>query len=830
MTSKDSVARKLQELIDSQSNFQLGQLTSSASTGGTVTAKLPNGKTVTAKAGNDCSGGQCSLFRLEDGTYIAMSGNASTLISQQTTTFRQSRANNPTKSGKYIKVLFSKIVGGSRVFYIGGDRLSPKKVHETSESSVVKAAYISATGEGEDKWVVALALQAGTAVTIWHITATESGKRSWTDTTDEIFPLLTYNGFGMWSAGTFIAPTMDTSEVVESVGESVIKTSTFTVNRPSFVLGTGQVKDINISKSRTIKKAEVCYDTRMRSGECVNGPMTTVTVHRSSETSLGLHGDKGAWQKVKDYRDAIIRAGGRSWIDDIPQSKIDSLLPLGNIPPVTGETTVRDGRFNSPSMGSSKVSNLYAGVVSWQVGDTLWSLEYAAPFLTNYGTTYAISGWGWQRSPSTPSEESVPGPRICQPATPVRVIVSCAVPSYDTVIPGGVTRTISGGYDLTTLSFLVNNGEYSDRPGTISLKVVGTGVASGALGLTMTTVSTYSYRGESWVDRGATASCSSTDVSTQVDVDPPTLSARESREVCLAVGINGGDRLTFRYTQMDNDRKEEIYWNGVNVETPLGFVSVLSQVGTSYSSPSFFTAESEYSGVGEYPESPKYSRSIGELNGLPTLLIKMPSASFLPDPSSVPGVPSSVFTLGTIHSVSAASAAVVGGKSSGVISIQSMSFSEAAQPKPLTGSAVFTGKIDNTGATSLALSLNGFTGLLTLPSLGYADLADPYTRSMSIQQPQPDTANKYQTPFLNVIRPLGDPAYCFYDNGRILVSAFPSSEASYCYREGIGVILSGKFTGSGSFSWNNPETRDIHPLGKERGDSTFIVHSTTAWF
>ena len=267
-TNKDEVVRKLQQLIASQSNFQLGILTSSAGSGGLVTARLPDGTQVTAKAGNDCSGGECSLFRLEDGTYIAMSGNASQFVSRQTTTYRKSTPSDKIETGKYLKVLFSKVENTKRVFYIGGDRKEPEKIHETDASDVVNAAYLSCTGEGKDKWVVALALQRATSVTIWHITAKESEKASWTDATNEIYPLLTYNGFGMWSAGTFVAAAMNKSETSTSSGNTKSKTILYTVDRPSFVTGNGQINDVDTDTTRTQKVGNLCSVTIMKSGEC----------------------------------------------------------------------------------------------------------------------------------------------------------------------------------------------------------------------------------------------------------------------------------------------------------------------------------------------------------------------------------------------------------------------------------------------------------------------------------------------------------------------------------------------------------------------------------
>ena len=810
MTSKDIVARKLQELIDSQSNFQLGQLTSSASTGGTVTAKLPNGRTVTAKAGNDCSGGQCSLFRLEDGTYIAMSGNASSLISQQTTTFRQSRTTSPTESGKYLKVLFSKVEDSKRIFYIGGDRSLPEKVHETSESDVVRAAYISATGEGKDKWVVALALQAGTAVTIWHITATESEKRSWTDANNEIFPLLTYNGFGMWSAGTFIAPTMQSSKTTATSGDAETITTTYTVDRPSFVTGNGSVIDTTTDRKRKIKKAEVCYDTFMQSGACVPGPPVAKIAYEYPSTFLGPYGSKSSWQGVMNFWIAWRKQNPGVYNAKDPnlsQAWVDSMLPFSQMPPRPANATYSGG--------------LYAGVYHWRTGNTSWSLEDAFPFMIGYSQSGGVTGWGRVEGEAVPVPYIDTGNPVCEPSKPVIYTVTCPIPSYDSTIPGQTTRTIAGGYSLGTFSYLINNGEYSALDGTIRLAVSGSGVSTGPVGLVLTTSTTYSYQGTNWLDRTNTSTCSSSDVSIQIDTEPPSLTSNETREVCLAVGRGESDRITFIYYQSNNDRKEDLYWNGIKLETPLGFVMSVTEVEGKYSSSSSFISTSKYVGVGNYPSAPDYTSDIVQISGMPALLIESPPSSTTPLPFSV--------RQGTIQSVSPAPVAIVDGAPSGVVTIQSLDFN-ASSPALSAGSGLFMGSSNVPFRAFLALSLNSFTGLLSLPTLGYCDLVNPYFRGMSMQLRQSDLANKYQNFLLNVVRSLGDPTYCFYDEGKILVSSFPDSNGSYCYRKEVGVILTGKFSTGGTFSWDKPETREVLPLLKRRDDTTFVVHSTTAWF
>ena len=836
MNSDDkNIAARLRQLIQSQSNFQQGRLTSSAGTGGLVTAKLPDGTQVTATAGNDCSGGDCSLFRLEDGSYIAMSGNASQLVSQQITTYRKSTPPEDPDQGKYLKVLFSKVENTKRVFYIGGDRTTPVKIHEADATDVVKAAYISCTGEGKNKWVVALAIQKSTAITIWHITAKESEKKSWVDTKNEIYPLLTYNGFGMWSAGTFIAPTLDQTESSETTGETQITTTNYTVNRPSFVTGSGQVRDVNTAKSRTIKKAEVCYKTIMVSGACVPGPQVAASYTDTPSIPLGTFGDKGFWQMIKNYWDGWRAANPgnpnrpdpsenpvRRFLNHdtgVQQSWIDSMQPLESVPPLPPFSSPENP--NGTSGSGYRSSSGYSATYSWNTGDVFWSLQTISVFFDAPGKTASAFKLG---TPVTTTFMTA-GPPSCDPPSPKSVVTPCPNQVYnDTVIPGQKTRTISGGYSLQTKSFLINNGEYKDLPGEVRLVAVGSGVASGTASIIMTTTFTYSYSGTNWLDRTAITPCQSQDVSVQVDVEPAELKSNETREVCLAVGINSGDRITFKYTQADNDRKEELYRNGVKLNAPTGFTLALKDGNPSYSSPAPFAVKSEYVGINKYPASPEYFVALSTLENCLVLTVKPPEFSFAPS--------SFTTTTGVIKGVTSGAAAVTGGKQSNFVTIKSLTIDTSSDSKngTISGASMLAGSTtQGQPSTPSIMSLNSFTGLLALPE-GYCNLDDPYTRSMSTMSNMIDNANKYQTYLLNVVRPLGTPTFCFYTDGKIMVSAFPNSNASYCYLKDKAAVIAGKFSDSGSFTWGKIETRDVHPLGKNRGDTSFVTHSTSAWF
>ena len=797
MTSKDSVARKLQELIDSQSNFQLGQLTSSASTGGTVTAKLPNGRTVTAKAGNDCSGGQCSLFRLEDGTYIAMSGNASSLISQQTTTFRQSRTTSPTESGRYLKVLFSKVEDSKRIFYIGGDRSLPEKVHETSESDVVRAAYISATGEGKDKWVVALALQAGTAVTIWHITATESEKKSWTDTNNEIFPLLTYNGFGMWSAGTFIAPTMQSSRTTATAGDAETITTTYTVDRPSFVTGTGQVYDVTIDKKKTIKKAEKCYEAVMRPGACVSAP-ETITGNTFDSTYVSIYSYMSA-DSVRNSLRALGFADG------------DQVMTL----PVIQTTS-------SLSAWEAGLLGLMASVGSFQE-----ALYYFYPTFSvrRPGALIKVSDiakpYSFQRMGT-----------ICAPPYPAQEQIACPGTGYgpDTAIPGSRVKTISGGYRLSTKSFLINNGEYSDREGTVGMTVAGTGVAAGSFSLQVEITTTYFYLGASWIDRDNLANCQGNDRTLAVDIEPGQSTTTETREVCLAVGKDADDRMTYSYTQQNNDRQEKLFLNSNEVSVPLGFLLYPSPLaedsnGLSFSSTDQLPTKSEYKeSLRTYTSNPEYNLDFSSLRG--SRITRSYSEEIKATLVGSEAIDSTKRIETGYYNLSGLEASPVNSSVQGNITSSVSMARISVEPVTVQTSESVLFKRGNSVSSLLS---DGFTGLLAEPEGGFVDLANPYLRAMSVNPLQSDTASPYQNILMNVVRPLGNPTHVFYDSGRIMVSVAPDKTFSYASKDVEVIVLPGAFNG-GSFSWGVMEKRRCHSLVLKPEDNTSIVHSTTAWF
>ena len=771
MNSDDkNIAARLRQLIQSQSNFQQGRLTSSAGTGGLVTAKLPDGTQVTATAGNDCSGGDCSLFRLEDGSYIVMSGNASQLVSKQTTTYRKSTPPEDPDQGKYLKVLFSKVENTKRVFYIGGDRTTPVKIHEADATDVVKAAYISCTGEGKNKWVVALAIQKSIAITIWHITAKEAEKKSWVDTKNEIYPLLTYNGFGMWSAGTFIAPTMAASDFTSTVGDTKTTTTTYTVESPSFVTGTGQVIDTNLNTKKTIKKAEKCYETVMRRGAC------TSTTYQRTGTELG----KGAFIAAYSMRGMTDAA----W---------DTLLRT-----VTGFIEIVD-YYYTPVNSAPKASRIE---------------QYAAA-----PTPFSVLATNTSCSPDYPSQNEI----------------ACPGTGYggDTTIPGTQTRTISGGFNLTTKSFLVKDGNYSDRDGSVRMVISGEGKSSGTSTITMTTTTTYSYQGASWVNRENLVDCQGSDRTVAVDIEPGEASVAELREVCLAVGSKSEDRITYLYSQEGSNRQEKLFLNSKEIPCPVGFVLFPQLINdnpntASFSSKSQYVEKSEYkeTSLRTYLGNPVYTSSPTSLaqSSVVRSYYKKVVATNLASGLNPKALPTSQINLATLSSIT--TSPNTESVSSNVTQSSSLSRIEMTKSKSFTTEAPLFGS----GAETDSVLSSTFTGLLAEPEGGFVDLANPYLRALSISPRQSDTVSHYRNPLVSIVRSLGSPSHVFYDKNRIMVSPAASKDFGYSQKKVKVFVLPGVFDAGGAFKWEKPEGRICHSLLMKTDETGFIVHSTSAWF
>jgi hypothetical protein len=159
------MSRTLQQLADELNslhaqaiNIVEGTIAGAALPGGSISFTYRNpidGQTYTATgtAWNTCSPSKVSALKLKDGTWIVIGAHESATVRSAVHTDRRARPREQA-FGK-IQVLFSTIEGSNRVFYVGGDRTVPKRIHAIPATKFVGSAKISNTG-ASDRYSVGL--------------------------------------------------------------------------------------------------------------------------------------------------------------------------------------------------------------------------------------------------------------------------------------------------------------------------------------------------------------------------------------------------------------------------------------------------------------------------------------------------------------------------------------------------------------------------------------------------------------------------------------------------------------------------------------------------
>ena len=172
-----------------------GTIASAANPGGSITFTYINpidGQpyTATGTAWNQCVPSKVSALKQTDGTWIVVGQHEAAAVHTVVHTDRRARPKEKTY-GK-IKVLYSVIEGDQRVFYVGGDRARPKKIHAIPVGAYVSTAILNNAGDG-DRYFASLSYGDGSGFNIQKVTI--SSIKEWQVTPSGVNP----TGHGFWT-------------------------------------------------------------------------------------------------------------------------------------------------------------------------------------------------------------------------------------------------------------------------------------------------------------------------------------------------------------------------------------------------------------------------------------------------------------------------------------------------------------------------------------------------------------------------------------------------------------------------------------------------------
>ena len=225
------IADQLNSLRAQAVSIVEGTIASAANPGGSITFTYVNpidGQpyTATGTAFNQCSPSKVSALKLEDGSWIVVGAHESAIVREAVHTDR--RAKPKVKKMDKVKVLFSRIEGNERVFYLWGDRPIPKRIFAITKDSYMLIAKIN--NLGDDKWIVGLQWESTTESVTNYFTQSAvihtqvfSNSQVWNETiaigqrntisslpsNNNVSPTLSYMGYGFWLVADTGLPTFD---------------------------------------------------------------------------------------------------------------------------------------------------------------------------------------------------------------------------------------------------------------------------------------------------------------------------------------------------------------------------------------------------------------------------------------------------------------------------------------------------------------------------------------------------------------------------------------------------------------------------------------------
>ena len=162
MKTPQQIADQLNSLRAQAVSIVEGTIAGAANPGGSITFTYTNpidGQpyTATGTAWNQCVPSKVSALKQTDGTWIVVGQHESAIVREAVHTDRRARP-QPETGGK-IKILYSVTSGSDQVFYVGGDRATPKEVGRIPASSNEEIYQINNRGKGFNQFIVGLRWQ-----------------------------------------------------------------------------------------------------------------------------------------------------------------------------------------------------------------------------------------------------------------------------------------------------------------------------------------------------------------------------------------------------------------------------------------------------------------------------------------------------------------------------------------------------------------------------------------------------------------------------------------------------------------------------------------------
>jgi len=227
--TQQQITDELNDLRAKATNIVAGTVAGCANPGGSITFTYSvSGKSFTAqgKAWNQITPSQVSAMQLKDGTWVVMGQYEAATVHEAVHTDR--RAKPKVKKMDKVKVLFSRIEGNERVFYLWGDRPIPKRIFAITKDSYMLIAKIN--NLGDDKWIVGLQWESTTEYVTNYFTQSAvihtqvfSNSQVWNETIAigqrntisslssqyTVAPTLSYMGYGFWFTADTGLPRFD---------------------------------------------------------------------------------------------------------------------------------------------------------------------------------------------------------------------------------------------------------------------------------------------------------------------------------------------------------------------------------------------------------------------------------------------------------------------------------------------------------------------------------------------------------------------------------------------------------------------------------------------
>ncbi|MBD2076253.1 hypothetical protein H6F86_20700 [Phormidium sp. FACHB-592] len=129
--------------------------------GDTIDVSIPNSNaTIRARCATEVNSGTVTVVKTLQGAWAFCSTAPQTVVNLPGAFLKVRPKLNPVLTGQ-IKILFSRVIDGDLVFFIGGDRETPDQIFTLPLSANIRASSLTNTGVDADDWVVGIAWRDG---------------------------------------------------------------------------------------------------------------------------------------------------------------------------------------------------------------------------------------------------------------------------------------------------------------------------------------------------------------------------------------------------------------------------------------------------------------------------------------------------------------------------------------------------------------------------------------------------------------------------------------------------------------------------------------------